>query len=112
MRAFVVLAVTCVAAFVAAPAWAGSGHARHSLRAPVTGESFYFVIADRFENGREDNDLGGLPADRLVSGFDPTHTGFYHGGDLEGLRQRLDYIRPPGATAIWLTPSFQNKAVQ
>src|SRR5688500_3612875 len=84
----------------------------HSLRAPVTGQSFYFVMADRFENGRTDNDLGGLPDDRLQSGFDPTHKGFYHGGDLEGLRQRLDYIEGLGTTAIWLTPSFKNRAVQ
>ena len=114
-RAFVVLAVTFAAAVVAAPAWAGGGHddgARHSLRAPVTGESFYFVMADRFENGSPANDLGGLPADRLVSGFDPTATGFYHGGDLKGLLDRIDYIKGLGTTAIWLTPSFKNKAVQ
>ena len=90
----------------------GSGDARHSLRAPLTGENFYFVMADRFENGRTANDLGGLPADRLVSGFDPTAKGFYHGGDLAGIRQRLSYVRDLGTTAIWLTPSFKNKAVQ
>jgi alpha-amylase len=115
MRAFVVLAVTFVATVVAAPAWAGGGHddgARHSLRAPVTGESFYFVMADRFENGSTLNDKGGLGEDRLVSGFDPTARGFYHGGDLKGLLDRIDYIRGLGTTAIWLTPSFKNKAVQ
>ena len=90
----------------------GSGDARHSLRSPLTGENFYFVMADRFENGRTANDLGGLPADRLVSGFDPTAKGFYHGGDLAGIRQRLSYVRDLGTTAIWLTPSFKNKAVQ
>jgi glycosidase len=90
----------------------GSGDARHSLRAPLTEENFYFVMADRFENGRTGNDLGGLPADRLVSGFDPTAKGFYHGGDLAGIRQRLSYVRDLGTTAIWLTPSFKNKAVQ
>jgi alpha-amylase len=90
----------------------GSGGARHSLRAPLTGENFYFVMADRFENGRAGNDLGGLPTDRLESGFDPTHKGFYHGGDLAGIRQRLSYVRGLGTTAIWLTPSFKNRAVQ
>jgi alpha-amylase len=97
---------------VASAQGGGSAAARHSLRAPLTGENFYFVMADRFENGRPDNDLGGLPADRLVSGFDPTAKGFYHGGDLAGIRQRLAYIRGLGTTAIWLTPSFKNKAVQ
>jgi glycosidase len=86
--------------------------AGHSLRDPLTDQSFYFVMTDRFENGRPSNDLGGLPADRLQSGYDPTHKGFYHGGDLEGIRQRLSYIRGLGTTAIWLTPTFKNKAVQ
>ena len=67
--------------------------AAHSLRPPLTAENFYFLMTDRFDNGSADNDLGGLPADRLQSGFDPTAKGFYHGGDLAGLRQRLPYIK-------------------
>jgi alpha-amylase len=117
-RRLVALVVTVAAAVMAAPAWAGGGHrdegghARHSLRAPVTGESFYFVMADRFENGSAANDRGGLTGDRLVHGFDPTGRGFYQGGDLKGLLDRIDYIQGLGTTAIWLTPSFKNKAVQ
>jgi len=86
--------------------------ALHSLRAPATDENFYFVMADRFENGNTGNDRGGLPDDPLVSGFDPTRKGFYQGGDLKGLLNRIDYIRGLGTTSIWLTPSFKNKAVQ
>jgi alpha-amylase len=67
-RRALVLVSVLVAAVAAAPA-AARDRAQHSLRAPVTGESFYFVMADRFENGSPANDLGGLPADRLVSGF-------------------------------------------
>ncbi len=78
----------------------------------MTDETFYFVMADRFANGSTANDLGGLPVDPLVSGFDPTRTGFYQGGDLRGVLDRLDYIEGLGTTAIWLTPSFKNKAVQ
>ena len=99
-----------VAVLAAAPAHAA--HAQHSLRAPVTDESFYFVMADRFENGSATNDTGGIAGDRLVHGFDPTARGFYNGGDLAGLLQRIDYIRGLRATSIWLTPSFKNKAVQ
>jgi glycosidase len=86
--------------------------AQQSLRAPLTGENFYFVMADRFANGSTANDRGGLPANRLQSGYDPTHKGFYHGGDLQGLLQKIDYIKGLGTTAIWLTPSFKNKPVQ
>jgi glycosidase len=90
----------------------GADGARQSLRASLTDQNFYFLMADRFANGDTGNDRGGLPDDRLVSGYDPTHKGFYHGGDLKGLTQRLDYIKGLGTTAIWLTPSFKNKPVQ
>jgi glycosidase len=86
--------------------------AQHSLRAPLTGENFYFVMADRFENGRTDNDHGGLTQTKAVSGFDPADKAYYHGGDLDGLLDQIDYIQGLGTTAIWLTPSFKNKAVQ
>ena len=86
--------------------------AQDSLRRALTRERLYFVMADRFENGDPSNDRAGLGDDRLVSGFDPTATGFYHGGDLQGVIDRLDYIEGLGTTAIWLTPSFKNKPVQ
>jgi glycosidase len=75
-------------------------------------EIVYFVLPDRFENGDTSNDGGGLQGDRLTTGFDPTHKGFYHGGDLKGLTRRLDYIQGLGATAIWLGPVYKNKPVQ
>ena len=86
--------------------------AQHSLRAPVTDENFYFVMADRFENGTKANDTGGIAGGPMQHGFDPTSKGFYNGGDLNGLLERIDYIQGLGTTSIWLTPSFKNKAVQ
>ncbi|MGH8892358.1 MAG: alpha-amylase family glycosyl hydrolase [Actinomycetes bacterium] len=117
------LAAVAVAAVVlgtigatAGPAVAGKlpsgAGALHSLRSPVTDENFYFVMADRFENGDAGNDTGDIPGDRLQHGFDPTARGFYNGGDLAGLLDRIDYIEGLGTTSIWLTPSFKNKAVQ
>jgi len=75
-------------------------------------EVVYFVLPDRFANGDAANDRGGLSGDRLTTGLDPTHKGFYHGGDLKGLTARLDYIQGLGATAIWLGPIYKNKPVQ
>ncbi len=75
-------------------------------------EQFYFVLPDRFANGDPRNDRGGLTGDRLSTGYDPTDKGFYHGGDLKGLINRLDYIEGLGTTAIWLAPVFKNKPVQ
>ena len=112
------VAALVVAAGVAAPVGAapkGGGDgptARHSLRGPVTDEDFYFVMADRFQDGDHTNDDGGYGSDPLVSGFDPTKKGFYNGGDLKGLLDELDYIQGLGTDSIWLTPSFKNKPVQ
>lgn len=75
-------------------------------------EVLYFLLPDRFENGDTANDRGGLKGDRLVTGFDPSAKGFFHGGDLKGLIRRLDYVQALGATAIWVAPIFKNKAVQ
>jgi glycosidase len=86
--------------------------AADSLRKDLTRENFYFVMADRFENGDDTNDTAGISGTRLEHGFDPTSQGFYHGGDLQGLIERLDYIQGLGTTAIWMTPSFKNKPVQ
>ncbi|MEO7448415.1 MAG: DUF3372 domain-containing protein, partial [Humibacillus sp.] len=63
-----------------------------SLRELATRERFYFVMADRFANGDNANDAGGLTGGRLQTGLDPTDKGFYHGGDLKGVTQKLDYI--------------------
>src|SRR5258708_27012372 len=75
-------------------------------------EIIYFLLPDRFENGDPANDRGGLQGDRLVTGFDPTAKGFYHGGDLKGLISRLDYIQGLGVHPLWLGPIFKNKALQ
>lgn len=77
-----------------------------------TREQFYFVMPDRFANGDRSNDQGGLTGSRLATGYDPTDKGFYQGGDLKGLTDRLDYIKGLGTTAIWLAPIFKNQPVQ
>ena len=79
---------------------------------PPQDEVIYFLLPDRFANGDPANDHGGYAPQRLVSGFDPTDADFYHGGDLAGVIQRLDYIQGLGATAVWLAPIFKNKPVQ
>jgi len=100
--------VAAVAAALAAPAAAQQSF----LDRPPEDEVIYFVLPDRFENGDTANDRGGIGGGRLRHGFDPTAKGFYNGGDLKGLTQRLDYIAGLGATAIWLGPIYKNKPVQ
>ncbi|UUU34427.1 pullulanase-type alpha-1,6-glucosidase [Streptomyces sp. CA-210063] len=86
--------------------------AKTAARHDLTREQFYFVLPDRFANGDKANDEGGLTGSRLATGYDPTDKGFYQGGDLKGLTQRLDYIKGLGTTSIWLAPLFKNQPVQ
>ncbi|MFG3035649.1 pullulanase-type alpha-1,6-glucosidase [Streptomyces sp. NPDC048330] len=86
--------------------------AAQPARQDLTREQFYFVLPDRFANGDASNDRGGLVGSRTETGFDPTDKGFYQGGDLKGLTQRLDYIKGLGTTAIWMAPIFKNRPVQ
>ncbi|HEY0865441.1 MAG TPA: alpha-amylase family glycosyl hydrolase [Lacunisphaera sp.] len=79
---------------------------------PGAGQTFYFVLTDRFANGNPANDTGGFPGGTEEHGFDPTRIGYFHGGDFAGLTAKLDYLKALGTTAVWVTPPFQNKPVQ
>ncbi|MFJ3923861.1 pullulanase-type alpha-1,6-glucosidase [Streptomyces sp. NPDC090022] len=115
------LAVTLVPALPAAAAGAAARPpappsdaklAAEPARHDLTREQFYFVLPDRFANGDPRNDRGGLTGTRLETGLDPADKGFYQGGDLKGLTDRLDYIKGLGTTAIWMAPIFKNQPVQ
>ncbi|MEM9840294.1 MAG: alpha-amylase family glycosyl hydrolase [Pseudomonadota bacterium] len=86
--------------------------AQTTLDRPIEDDVIYFMLPDRFENGDPSNDTGGMEGGPLDHGFNPKHKGFYHGGDLAGLRSRLDYLEELGVTAIWLGPIYKNKPVQ
>jgi glycosidase len=108
--ALAALATACGA--TASPAQTAPDALTALRQRPPQDEVIYFLLPDRFANGDPSNDHGGYAPERLVSGFDPSDTDFYHGGDLAGLTQRLDYIQGLGATAVWLAPIFKNKPVQ
>jgi alpha-amylase len=79
---------------------------------PGSGQVVYFVLTDRFSNGSQANDTGGIAGGPDTSGFDPTRISHFHGGDFVGLTSKLDYIKGIGATAVWITPPFKNKPFQ
>lgn len=116
----VVAAALCAALVPALPAVAARAPAPPSdarlaaepARHDLTREQFYFVLPDRFANGDRSNDRGGLTGSRTDTGHDPADKGFYQGGDLKGITDRLDYIKGLGTTAIWMAPIFKNKPVQ
>ena len=78
----------------------------------IKDEVFYFVMPDRFQNGDKSNDLGDKKYPESYGGFDPSHDGMYHGGDLAGLKDKLPYLKDMGVTAIWMTPIMRNQAMQ
>jgi 4-alpha-glucanotransferase len=64
----------------------------------------YLIMIDRFHDGdRTNNDP---PQSRGI--YDPRNKFYYHGGDLQGVIEKLPYLKDLGVTAIWLTPWYDN----
>ena len=64
----------------------------------------YFVLTDRFANGNSANDhsysrKNGLSGDENVATF--------HGGDIKGLTDNMDYFKKLGINAIWITAPYE-----
>jgi glycosidase len=85
----------------------------------LASQRIYFVMTDRYANGDPSNDTGGLTGGSGNTGFDPTNTGYFHGGDFKGLtgnctdtKHGLARIKDLGFTAIWVTPPFGQQTVQ
>jgi glycosidase len=97
----------------------------------LQGAVVYQIFADRFRNGDKSNDYcragswsgcptfyGDVPAILHPSWNeeveDARATGVFNrdffGGDLEGLVEKLDYLKALGVDAIWLTPIFKARS--
>ena len=63
----------------------------------------YFALLDRFENGDPANDKA--HGDPECNNAGDAHA--YQGGDLAGLKQRIESIAELGANAIWITPLYK-----
>jgi len=65
------------------------------------GDVMYLLMPDRFAEG-SNNSLG------HCSNCDRADARAYHGGNLKGIEQHLDYLKQLGVTALWLTPWWKN----
>lgn len=61
----------------------------------------YFVLTDRFYNGDKNND-GSYGRVKTSDGV-----GSFHGGDIKGLTEKLDYFNDLGVNAIWISAPYE-----
>jgi len=70
----------------------------------TTKDVLYLIMPDRYANGNPSNDeWENFPVNRQNGGA-------HHGGDLQGIREHLDYIDALGVTAVWLNPVQYNRS--
>jgi glycosidase len=58
----------------------------------------YQIMIDRFSNGDPNNDIN----------VEPSVPGKFHGGDWQGVIDKLDYLQTLGVTALWISPVVKN----
>ena len=81
--------------------------AGENRRGFTNADVLYMLMPDRFASGRTDNDqIKGLNT-YVNNRQEPS---LRHGGDLEGIRQHLDYFNDLGVTALWFTPVLENNS--
>jgi cyclomaltodextrinase len=80
----------------------------------IYGGVFYHIFVDRFNSSGKRTELpgkilrddwGGMPEYRAQNGRIMNNDFF--GGDLEGIRQKLDYLEDLGVTCLYLSPIFE-----
>ena len=64
----------------------------------------YLIMIDRFADG---DPLNNDPTQSRGI-YDRKNKFYYHGGDLQGVIDRLPYLKELGVTAVWLTPWYDN----
>jgi glycosidase len=86
-------------AHVSAPYTFAPRHATEDSFAGFSSKDvMYLIMTDRFADGDTANDAD----------VDRSKPRAWHGGDLRGILQHLDYLQRLGITAVWITPVYQN----
>lgn len=80
---------------------------------------FYQIFPERFCNGDAKNDVkdgeyvfDGFPSQHIKDwnakpeSYEKAHCLDFYGGDLEGIRQKIPYLKKLGVTALYLNPIF------
>ncbi|MCX7847216.1 MAG: alpha-amylase family glycosyl hydrolase [bacterium] len=61
------------------------------------------LMTDRWYDGCPTNN------ELAYGGYDVTDRSLRHGGDFEGIRRKVEYLKGFGVDMIWISPIFQNK---
>jgi glycosidase len=69
-----------------------------------TADVMYLIMPDRFSDGDPSNN----DPSQSRGIYDRNNKFYYHGGDLQGIINHLDYLKDLGVTAVWLTPWYDN----
>ena len=80
-------------------------NAKTHFQGITSDDVIYLIMPDRFANGDQTNDK---PAGSPAAANDRRNPRAYHGGDLRGIINRLQYFKDLGVTALWLTPWYDN----
>lgn len=67
-------------------------------------DAIYLITPDRFANGNPSNDN----IEGMKQKANRSDKGGRHGGDIQGMKNSLDYIKDLGFTSIWLNPVLEN----
>ena len=70
---------------------------------PPSQWNMYFALIDRWTDGDTANNR------KVPSTYDPQKPHYHHGGDLEGLRQKIPYLKSLNINALWITPPVLNQ---
>jgi glycosidase len=82
-------------------------HPRSPIPATFTSSDvLYLFIPDRFSHGR--NTISPVSPLSYPYSTDRSNPDIRHGGDLQGVRDHLDYFVDLGVTCLWPTPIFEN----
>ncbi len=92
----------------------GTSEAQFEVLAPLnrtgrfqgftTDDVIYLIMPDRFSDGDPSNN--DPAASRGL--YNRGEARYYHGGDFQGVINRLPYLKELGVTAIWLNPWYDN----
>jgi len=81
------------------------GKGKNYAQGVTSSDFIYLVLPDRFSNGDPANDRIAGMRDQSLNRDSVFNR---HGGDIQGITSKLDYLQNLGVTTLWLNPVLEN----